>query len=158
MPTSIVGWFGARGPGGIVATPGYSVFIVPWAGSKSNVGGETRAQFSTQLGGGEWQNTNAALNDEVVWDIWLDAGTHKCAVIYRRNTANPIVTVSFDGSSLGTIDMYGAGAVNIYAELTGFVVAASKVGELKIKATSKNASSGSYQMQLQSIALIRTGA
>ncbi len=129
-------------------------------GSKSNVGGETRANFNTQLGMGELQNTAAALNDEFVWDVWLDVGTWKCVVIYRRNTANPIVTVSFDGDSpgdlFGTIDMYGASTVNVVAELAGFGITSARVGPLKIKATSKNASSSSYQMQLQSIALIRT--
>lgn len=154
MPSAIAGWLRNRG---VVATPGYTVAIVPWAGSKTNTNFNTRAQDSTSLGGGILRN-GGLQNAEVTWDVWLDAGTYKFALVYRKDTDAGIYTVTLNAVSQGTIDAYNAaGSFNNYSELTGLTVAAG-LKELKLAILTKNASSTNYWAQVQSIALIRTGA
>lgn len=156
MPHGIATLLGSRGTR---ATPGYSVFIVPWAGVKSSVNIDTRSQASTRLGGGYWmQGATIAQNDEWTVDVWLDAGTYKVAIIHATAANNGIYTIQFNGVSQGTIDGYAAaGAENVYSEITGMAVTAG-LKTLKVIMATKNASSTNYGHRVSSLALIRTGA
>lgn len=138
-------------------TPGYTWSFLPWMGVKSAVGANGRFQGSGLLGGG-FGYSGDQLNDSQSWDIWLDAGTYKYVHIYRRNTGNGINSVQLDGSTVGTIDEYGALADNVVAELTGIVVATAGVKTFTLLMASKNASSTGYAGAPNSVAWIRTGA
>lgn len=154
MPTAVVGTLGRRG---IAAFPGYSVFIVPWAGHKSSVNAFTRDQGSGQLGGGR-AYTADLLNSEVAWDVWLDSGTYKVAYVYQSASNYGIATFLLNGVSVGTIDQYAAaGAFNNYSEITAIAVAAG-LKTLTVRAASRHASSTGYFLPMNSIAIIRTGA
>lgn len=143
---------------GIIATPGYSVFIVPWMGSKANTNFDLRGQYSTSLGGGRLQTNPQAQNNLVNWDIWLDAGTYKFALIHSVGTDRGIFHVRLGGTDKGTIDSYSAvGNDNTYSEITGIAVTAG-LYNFELKMATKNASSSNYVGQIVSAAWIRTGA
>lgn len=154
MPTPVVHVFRSRG---IAATPGYSVFITPWTASKANTNWATRTQNSALLSGG-WLQSSGAQNDEVSWDIWLDAGTYKFAMVHSDDSNRGIYSVQLDGVEKGTIDAYAAGNThNVYDEITGIAVTAG-LKVFKLKMATKNASSSAYFGVPISCAWIRTGA
>jgi hypothetical protein len=145
-------------PSGIIALPGYSVFITPWTGSKANNNMGLRFQDSGVVGGGYLglgdDSSGAAF---VEWDVWLDVGTYKIVLIYRKGADLAIATFKFNGVSQGTIDMYAAvTADNTYAELTGIIVA-SGLKTFRLENPTKNASSTNFHVAIESIAIIRTG-
>ena len=150
---------GAHTSGG-TDTPGYTVEIIPWAGSKANTTWNTRGQVSTMLGGGNCTPDAAgAQNSAISWDIELDTGTYKYAELYQNGSTSGIATIQLGGVSKGTIDHYVAsGTQNNYSEVTGITVASSAVVTFQILMATKNASSTSYQNILQSASWVRTGA
>lgn len=146
-------WFKSSG---IVATPGYSVFITSWTGSTDNLTWTLLVQGSYLLGGGRATTNNTAQNNYIVWNEWLDAGTYKYAQIHQQDTNSGIYSVQFNGSTQGTIDGYGT-TVNTYAEITGIAVSAG-LKAVKLLMATKNASAGGYSGDVNSGAFIRTGA
>ena len=157
MPTAIVGWFGRRLGGGIAATPGYSIFLTPWAGVKAVGNFDSRAQDVAALGGGYWYNSAGALNDQYnPGDIWLDAGTFKYAQFHLQDTNRGIYSVQLDTVEQGQIDGYGTSSLYTYSEITGIAVTTGlKVFLLKMAA--KHASSTGYYGTHMTCAWIRTG-
>lgn len=153
MPTPVVHLFRSRG---VVATPGYSVFALPWAATKTNTNWATRTQSSGELGGGYLQTDSTAQNNLFTNDHWLDAGTHKWAQINDQNTDQGIYNITgINGTQ--TVDGYGALASNVYTEVTSITVTAG-VKTVTVTMATKNASSSAYGGRLQSYAAIRTGA
>lgn len=140
--------FTCTGPSRIDIVPfGFWEHVVGDAGA--------RGQISDSLGGG-YRQTNT-LNDETGWYVPLMSGTWALDVIYRSRTEGGIVTVSIDGSSVGTIDTYNAApGANAVATITGISVASSKMALLKFTTTSKHASSAGYRFYNQHIALRKT--
>lgn len=154
FPTRLIG---LTGPGGIVATPGYSIFLLPWAGLKATSGTWTRDQNAVRLGGGMLDSAGAQ-NNSADTDEWFDAGTFKLASIYYKDTEEGIQTWKIGGSSVGTIDSYAASSSeNNYTEITGITVAQG-LQNLQVIAATKNGSSSNYYLRINSAALIRTGA
>lgn len=145
---------------GVRATPGYSLFLLPWAGIKAETGGYSqRNQSSTYLSGGHLNNGSSTQNDQFNDDCWLDTGTYKVALIYRTLASGGIFNIQFDSVLKGTLDGYSVGDTqNVYGEITGIAVPTAKVVNVKNIMATKNASSSSYLGSVQSIALIRTGA
>jgi hypothetical protein len=146
-------------PGGL-DTPGYTWQLLPWLGQKTLVGSFVNVQNSAYLGGGRFTSNSAAQNDSAAWDVWLDAGTYKFAILHWTFTDGGIFSIQLDGVQQGTIDAYSAGSTfNIYSEVTGIVVSAVYTPRsFMLKMTSKNASSTGYWMRLQSMSWVRTGA
>lgn len=146
--------------GGVIATPGYSIFNWMLAGvySQTSPGTRAGAQSSLALGGGGFYNNPGALNDEYTNNYYLDAGTFKLAFIYIKTSASPIQTFKINGSSVGTIDEYnGSTTYNNYSEITGITVAAGQQ-PVQVISASRNGSSSGYFYNDQSLALIWTGA
>lgn len=142
---------------GVVATPGYSLFLLPWAGMKTATALVGRAQSSSGLGGG-YGNSAGTQNSELAADVWLDTGTYKFALVYVKDSNAGIIDVQLDTVSKGTIDGYAAAtAYNTYSELTGIAVT-SGLKVFRTICSTKNASSTGYSQYLQSEAWIRTGA
>lgn len=151
MPSQ--GWWGHTR--GTIATPGYSIFLTPWAGVKGGTA-NTRSQTSILLGGGYFWTNPIAVNNDWSTDAWFDAGTYKFALIHYATGNAGIYTVKLDGSSQGTIDGFGA-AANTYSEITGIAVTAGLKVVQVISAT-KNAGSSDYGNFSQTASWIRTGA
>jgi len=139
------------------ATPGFSVFITPWMGTKSNTLFATRTQSSAELGGGRLDTATTAQNNLFTQDQWLDTGTYKVALLCATGTDRGIFNITgINGTQ--TVDSYaGAAADNAYTEVTGIVVT-SGLKTVQVSMATKNASSSAYGGSLQSLALIRTGA
>lgn len=96
-------------------------------------------------------------NAELNWDVVLGAGTWTVELLGFTNPTYGIVTVALDGTDVGTIDCYTAGAVeNVALSLTGVVVAASGKKRMRFKVATKNASSSGYGVALQHVQLRRT--
>lgn len=152
-------WFGFKSHG-VAAKPGYSVFLLPWAGEFSKTDYGTRNQNSADLGGGYNTNGNVAAGTSLIaWDVWLEAGTYKIAIVGVTATNAGITTLQFDGVSKGTLDWYaGVAANNTYLELTGVVVPVAKLIRFQVAVLTKNGASTGGRVDLQSIAIIRTGA
>jgi len=104
-----------------------------------------------------FQNTSDAVNDEINYSVWLNAGTYTFDILHSKGTNNAIITAYIDADSVGTIDTYNAATqYNQRGTLTGFVVATSGLKTLKIKSTSKNGASTGYKQQLYGIRIFRT--
>lgn len=136
------------------------VDIWPWTRTFSEVGTWARTANNGQLGMGSYGNSaSQALNDEVVYDVALDAGTWTITVIGQTTTSAGISTVYLDATSVGTLDWYSASGVNnVVKQITGITVAAPGVYALKLKMASKNASATAYRLTAQLVTLTRTGA
>ncbi len=142
----------------VTASPGYSVFLLPWSASFSNTNWATRTQSNTVLSGCVLATSSTAQNNEVVWNIWLDSGTYKVALLYLKDTDQGIHNLQFTASTQGTVDAYAAApSSNNYTEVTGIAVVAGLKVFRDLMAT-KNASSSAYGGKIQSVAWIRTGA
>ncbi len=136
------------------------VDIWPWTQTFSEVGTWARNNNNGQLGMGSYSNSaTQALNDEVVYDVALDAGTWTITVIGQTNSSSGISTVYLDATSVGTLDWYSASTTNnVVKQITGITVSTPGVYALKLKMASKNASATAYRLTAQLITLTRTGA
>lgn len=142
---------------GIRATPGYSLFLLPWAGTKANTLFATRTQSSAEFGGGRLDTDSTAVSDLFSQDEWLDTGTYKAALIHRTGPDRGIYNVT-GISGTQTVDGYaGVAADNAYTEVTGIAVTAG-LKTVQVSMATKNASSSAYGGSLQSLAFLRTGA
>lgn len=141
---------------GTVALPGYSIFALPWQGTKSNTNWATRTQASGELGGGRLDTDSTAQNNLITNDHWLDAGTYKWAQVNDLNTDQGIYNIT-GISGTQTVDGYGVLAANSYTEVTGITVTAG-LKTVTVTMATKNALSTAYGARLQSYAILRTGA
>lgn len=147
---------GAHTSGG-TDTPGYTVEIIPWAGSKANTTFATRVQASGDLGGGRLETDTTAQNNSFTDDIYLDNGTYKVAVLTLTNNNAGIYNITgINGTQ--TVDCYAAsGVFNVYIEVTGVVVTVG-VKSMQVQMATKNASSSAYKGDINSLSWVRTGA
>lgn len=100
--------------------------------------------------------SSGAQNAEMSWPVVLAAGTWVCQVVADRETAYGIASIQIDDVEKGTIDFYGVAANSLRFATSGFAIAADGEYTLKLKITSKNASSSGYQAQISALRLIRT--
>lgn len=131
--------------------------IWPWTNWYSAVGSPTRTNDTAVLGMARLLIANAQ-NNEVVWNVALDSGTWTLTTIGYTYSGYGIQTWSLDGTSIGTLDWYGATLPNIVKQISGFTVSTAAVYALKVKMATKNASSSGYACDLSIITLTRTGA
>lgn len=139
---------------------------MPWRIDINPVLGPTvNTGFSLSNGGtniseDQWADhgmTANAQNDELGFNVILAAGTWSVYLLFFRYTSGGIATVTFDASSVGTIDTYGASnQSNTVGSITGISVGATGKVALKLKASTKNGSSGGYALWLSWISLVRT--
>lgn len=139
---------------GSVGQPTHGWFS--WQASFANTNWSTRVNDANQLGMGRLASSGAQ-NDEVSWQVWMDVGTWKFSLVHNTGAILGIYSVRLDGVEQGTIDGYaGAGASNVYSEVTGISVTTAGVKTLALRMATKNASSTQYYGLIQSIALIKT--
>lgn len=140
-------------------TPGYTWQYLPWMGSKSNTNWATNQQLSSDLGGGMSHTDTNVQNNAISFDVWLDTGTYKVALVYRKDSDKGIHNLQLGGSTKGTVDSYSASTVdNNYTEVTGIAVSIAATTTFQDLMATKNASSTGYAGYLNSVAWIRTGA
>lgn len=137
-------------------TPGYTVELVPWMGTKANTNWATRTQVSSVLGGGRLDTDTTAQNNLFTNDIWADAGTYQVVVIHDTDTDQGIHNIT-GVSGTQTVDAYAAAASNVVSTTTGIAVTAG-VKTMQDSMATKNASASAYGGKLNSIKWIRTGA
>lgn len=142
---------------GVVALPGYFIADTPWAGVKTHTNWSTPSQDGGYLSGGRRAVDVAGANNAFASDHYLATGTFKVALIYSTATYNGIHNIT-GLSGTQTIDGYAStGTANNYSEVTGIAVTAGVKTVTDTLAT-KNASSTDYQGQVNTLAIVRTGA
>lgn len=142
---------------------GYRQDVLGWSSVDGSSGMTyTRFQSSSRLGGGVGAHASTADADDgdyMEWFVNLAAGTYTLTHIYNQSTDRGIVRWSLDGTSVGTVDCYGAVATfNTVGSITGITVAADGNYTLKGAIDGKNASSSDFFLDVQSVTLTRTGA
>lgn len=116
----------------------------------------SRTQNSLALNGG-YITQAASQSNEIGWYVPLTAGTWALDIIAPTTSNAGILTVSVDGSTVGTADLYSASLTwNVVTTITGITVATSKMALLKFATPTKNASSSSYISFLSHVALRKT--
>lgn len=137
------------------ATP-WNIDINPILKPATQSGWADVVKDDNQLMNGQLQS-DGAQNRSVGWDITLGAGTWDFTLLCTTNSNQGIVTVSFDGVSVGTIDLYSAALTqNVLKSITGISVASTAKVRLLLKMATKNASSSSYYGVISALGLRRT--
>lgn len=97
-------------------------------------------------------------NDEINYKVFLAAGTYTLDILGVLNTNNGIATITLDGVSQGTIDLYGSLTYNAKASIANIVVSASGLKTLGLKIATHNASAQTpyYYFLFTQMALYRT--
>lgn len=125
-------------------------FMTPSAGTA------TRTPNSSYIGGG-YASYGSAIDNEAGWDAILAAGEWTIELLCSTGPDVGTATVSLDGVTAGTIDMYAASDTqNVIKQLAGVTVASTGRKRLLFKQATKNASSTGYILRLQKIRLLRT--
>lgn len=121
--------------------------------------GFTMASGSANISEDQWADhgmVSTAQNHEIAWDQPLAAGTWDVHVLFFRATLLGIATVTFDATSVGTIDMYGSSQSNTVGSITGITVSTTGKVRIKLKGATKNASSSGYALWISQVILVRT--
>lgn len=128
----------------------------PWQASYSQTASNwTRYNDASNLGMGFFYS--AAQNDEVTVNWWLDSVTYKVCKIGGTASDRGIITVKFNGVTVGTMDTYSVGSpLNVYQEITGIAVATPALTAVQCIAATRNGSSSGYRVDLASLAIIAT--
>lgn len=113
---------------------------------------------SNQFYGGCYRNTSNAQNDYIEWrHLPMSSGTWTLGFLFLSYANGAIATVTFDGSSVGTIDLYSATAVfNKISTLTGVSVATSGEHTIRLTAATRNVSSGGWAISVSSLWAVKT--
>lgn len=138
----------------------HRVDIYPWCQSEFSETGTWNITASGTALGAIYENDTAdAQNDELTWQVALDAGTWDLTSIFEKGPNEAIQTWKLNGTSIGTIDGYDAGgSENNVTAITGFTVDTPGIYTLQCIAETRNGSSAGWQLGLQHIVLQRTGA
>jgi hypothetical protein len=105
-----------------------------------------------------YYNSSNTNGDNFTLRFYLEAGTYKFSFNAIKSNNIAKVKVVFDGSVLGTTDLYSASTVfeNI-VEYTGISVATAGAKDVTFSVDGKNASSTAYYLVFQSFLVTRTG-
>lgn len=142
--------------GAIDALVPWHFWIDPFTTAATNTNWNTLTINASQIHNG-FMLSSGAQNDEIGWDVVLAAGTWEFSIRARTDTNRGIATVTLDGSSVGTMDMYtAAGAFNQLLTISSISVATTGKKRLLFKMATKNASSSSYFGSFSNVGLRRT--
>jgi hypothetical protein len=154
-----------NGGSGVQTTP-LGATVTPWVQTITPILGEQDAANKV----GTWAgfisaanvadlvyNSTNAQNDEIDWDLSLEAGTYTLALAYPIGPAQAILTVTLDGVPVGTIDQYNAATVYWNrGKIQGITVPNTGKHRLGFKAATRNGASTGWTIELQRIQLRRT--
>lgn len=99
-----------------------------------------------------------SMSASVSFDAVMKAGTWAVDVLYATGTDGGIVTVTLDGATLGTVDMYAASAAAAKQTFTGVAVGSTGLKRITLTITGANASSSANVARLSGLSVTRTGA
>lgn len=123
---------------------------------KSNMNWDTLSLWATYVHT-YGKSSDGTQNAEITWDLVLAAGTWALELIHQKNVNCGIYSIQFDSVEKGTIDGYAAsGEDNVRSSITGIVVPTTSKIELKLKMSTKHASSSAYVGRISGLRLIRT--
>lgn len=136
----------------------WEIQVSPFFPALASTGTWDTVQVNTDyLFSGVRQNTSNTIDDSIdLADVPLAAGTWKVEVMSSRNTNQGIVSVQFDGVEKGTVDTYGTLAYNVVFSVASISVTTTAKVRLRLKMTSKNASSTGYYLNIEWVKLTRT--
>ena len=133
------------------------ITILPWHYSAIIQGTWVVSINSLSIFNGIFLNTSVAQNDRVDFKVYLEAGTYTFIVMGATYSTYGILTLLFDDSSQGTIDLYSAGAVyNVLKSIVNITVTTAGLKTISLKMATKNASSTGYGLGVCSMVLFRT--
>lgn len=136
----------------LYATPAATSASSIWAAATN---GSVASNMSMSNGGSGLQNDSFDT-----YDVWLDAGTWQIDLFSIKAASGGIVTVSLlgpDGTIVcGTQDEYNATTAQQQTTLTGIAVTNPGLYRLRLKVTSKNASSSGFIARVGEAILTRT--
>ena len=147
-------WAEATGGGSSGDYP-YQVMI-PFSNPSASSGTVTVSADNTIFGA--YRVFTSAQNNYLEYPVLLAAGTWKVNFYSTRGTDRSIITISIDGSDVGTVDAYGSTQINTPYTLGSITIATSGIKLLRFTAATKNASSSGYIMMLYVVSMTRTGA
>lgn len=134
----------------------WHIDVAPWMRAYSSVGSWTRTANSSNFTGAVYLS-DGTLDNEIVYNVPLLAGTWTVSVIGITNSDYGISTVYFDGSSVGTMDWYSAGSTNnVVKSITSISQGSDAIVAVKFKMATKHASSSSYKFAPALITFSRT--
>lgn len=103
-----------------------------------------------------FNNPVLATDAITFWDVPLDIGTWRLDLMAYRDANAAIATISLNGVTVGTLDLYGVTSGADRFTLSGIAVAAPGLYAVKLSTPTKNASSGGYRCWFNEIVLTRT--
>lgn len=137
-----------QGQGHITILPSFKSYTTQgrWVEASSSVYGMYTAHY----------NVSNAQDDQVDYWIWLSNGTYTFSLFFRKDTNYAIYTILIDGSSVGTIDSYGAASNANIATVSNISISSTGRHVLSLKAATRNASSNGWILQFHSFSMFRT--
>jgi hypothetical protein len=102
-----------------------------------------------------WENSSSAQNDEFTFSAYIPAGTYTIKALTQRRTDNGILTISIDGTPVGTMETGGANLGNYIVTIPNVVNATAGIKTVSVKIATKSAGS-SYQTDITSFEFVRT--
>lgn len=114
--------------------------------------------LATQILGGYFQQSGAAVNDELSFPVMLEEGTYDLTICYRKNAFGGIIRWYVDGVDSGqTVDTYASTATMNNETAKSVTVVGSGEHLINAKVSAKAAASGGYFAQVSYLKIDRTG-
>lgn len=113
----------------------------------------------TAEGAGVYDNdATRNQNDEYKWrNIYLTAGSYNITLVWKSSAAGGIAEILHDNNSIGTIDMYRASPIYNQKIEFAFNISSTAKEDIRIRTTSKNASSTGYYIDFSRFSIEKTG-
>ena len=137
---------------------GARIYQIPVAADTVTQGTWAYGPNTNQSGCNNYNNNaSGAVNDEVIFQVYLAAGTYTIECIGITSNDCGISTWLDGSTSLGTMDWYSAGATNnVRKTITGVAIATNGLKAIHLKMATKNGASSAYKINLCSFCFIRT--
>ncbi len=133
------------------------ITILPWNNSGITQGTWVISVYTSQIMNGTVYNSSDTQNDEIVYLVYLAAGTYQFKEVYVQNVTYAILTLLIDGVSVGTIDNYGVLQVNVIGSISNIVISTSGLKAISCKAATRNALNTTHWfLSMSSLAFWRT--
>lgn len=128
--------------------------VPPWSYEATTVGVVTATQSNTYFWGTRYEVS--AQNDHLDYRVFLPAGTYTMRHYAPRSNNRGISTVTLDGSSIGTIDLYAGAVSQLTTNIAGIVVPTTGSHNLVFTQATKHGSSSGYVWGANWLAFRRT--
>lgn len=110
----------------------------------TKVGTFVNENNTAQWMAGWFKNSSSTLDDELIYKFSQKKGSYTLCLMVCTFTDEPILTVSIDGVSQGTIDLYSAAIAYNVIKTLAITILKDGTHTLSLKAHTKNGASSSY--------------